>query len=60
MDVARVNSSVALGRGKLKNDYLMPGELDALTRASKTGSTPLATIGSIGRSVAGTGSYIWY
>jgi molybdate transport system regulatory protein len=33
MDVVRVTSSVALGGGKLKIKYLMPGELDALTRS---------------------------
>ncbi|MFZ5813590.1 MAG: hypothetical protein ACOY4F_16270 [Thermodesulfobacteriota bacterium] len=33
MDIVRVNSSVALGGGKLKIKYLMPGELDALTKA---------------------------
>lgn len=33
MDIARVNSSVALGGGKLKIKYLMPGEVNALTQA---------------------------
>ncbi len=33
MDIAKVNSSVALGGRKLKIKYLMPGELDALTKA---------------------------
>ncbi|WP_022662655.1 site-specific integrase [Paucidesulfovibrio longus] len=33
MDIVRVTSSIALGRGKLKIKYLMPGELDALTTA---------------------------
>ena len=36
MDIARANSSLALGTGKLKIKYLMPHEVDALTNAFRT------------------------